>query len=320
MCKFVALFKNNRMADRKKILLRTSWISVIGNAALSFMKVIAGIISGSMAVLSDGLDSASDVVTSVIILFTSSFISRPPNSKYVYGREKAENIASTILSFVIFFMGCQIVVASGKQVFFEEARELPSALAIWVTIASITGKLLLSWYQFYQGKRANSSMLKANAINMRNDVIISGGVLVGLVCTFILNIPILDPIIAGLIGLYIIYTAVGIFRDANVVLMDGINDTSIYNKIIEAVDGVPDAFNPHRIRSSQVGNRYNVVLDIEVEGQLTLTEAHKIAQEVEDRIKGLVDNIYDIVVHVEPKGSKHCEEKYGISKDVLTEG
>ena len=281
------------------------------------MKVVAGIISGSMAVLSDGLDSASDVVTSAIILFTSSYISRPPNSKYVFGREKAENIASTILSFVIFFMGCQIIVAAAGQILYDKARELPSTLAVWVTVVSIAGKLLLSWYQFYQGKRADSSMLKANAINMRNDVIISGGVLVGLACTFILNIPILDPIIAGLIGLYIICTAVGIFRDANVALMDGINDTSIYNKIIEAVEEVPDAFNPHRIRSSQVGNRYNVVLDIEVEGQLSLTEAHKIAQDVEDQIKSLVDNIYDIVVHVEPKGNKHCEEKYGISKDVL---
>ena len=307
------------MVDRKKILLRTSWISVIGNAVLSLLKVVVGILSGSMAVLSDGLDSASDVVTSVIILFTSSFVSRPPNSKYVYGREKAESIASTILSFVIFFMGCQIVVAAVKQVFYEEARELPSTLAIWVTLASIVGKLLLSWYQFHQGKRADSSMLKANAINMRNDVIISAGVLAGLACTFILNIPILDPIIAGLIGLYIICTAVGIFRDANILLMDGINDTSIYNKIIEAVEGVSGAFNPHRIRSSQIGNRYNIVLDIEVDGQLSLTEAHRIAQDVEDRIKNYVENIYDIVVHVEPKGSKHCEEKYGISKDILEE-
>jgi len=162
-------------------------------------------------------------------------------------------------------------------------------------------------------------MLTANAINMRNDVIISGGVLAGLACTFILNIPILDPIIAGLIGLYIICTAIGIFRDANVALMDGINDTSIYNKIIEAAESVPGAFNPHRIRSSQVGNRYNVVLDVEVEGQLSLTEAHKIAQDVEDHIKSRIDNIYDIVVHVEPKGNKHCDEKYGISKDILTE-
>jgi len=306
------------MVDRKKILLRTSWISVIGNIVLSLLKVIVGIISGSMAVLSDGLDSASDVVTSIVILFTSSIISRPPNANYVYGREKAENVASTILSFVIFFMGCQIVVASAQQIISGKAQELPSMLAIWVTIVSIVGKLLLALYQFHQGRRAESSMLKANAINMRNDVIISGGVLIGLVCTFMLNIPILDPIIAGLIGLYIICSAVGIFRDANVVLMDGISDTSIYNKIIEAVERVPGAYNPHRIRSSQIGNMYNVVLDIEADGEQSLTEVHLIAQNVENSIKESIENIYDIVVHVEPKGNKHCAEKFGISKDILT--
>lgn len=305
------------MVDRKKILLQTSWISVVGNALLSLSKIVVGFISGSMAVLSDGLDSASDVVTSIIILFTSSIITRPPNFKYVYGREKAENVASTILSFVIFFMGCQIVVTAAEHILYNKAQELPSVLAIWVTVASIIGKLLLSWYQFYQGKRVNSSMLKANAINMRNDVVISGGVLVGLACTFLFNIPILDSVIAILIGLYIIWSAIGIFRDANVVLMDGVSDTSVYAKIIEAVERVPGAFNPHRIRSRQIGNMYSVVLDVEADGQLSLTEAHQIAQDVENSIHNRIENIYDIVVHVEPKGNSHCAEKYGISKHEL---
>jgi cation diffusion facilitator family transporter len=303
--------------NRKKILRRTSWISVVGNAALSLMKIVVGILSGSMAVLSDGLDSATDVVTSAVILFTSSVVSRPPNSRYVYGREKAENIASTILSFVIFFMGCQIIITSAEQVFSQEARELPSMQAIQVTILSIAGKLLLSWYQFHQGKRADSPMLKANAINMRNDVIISLGVLAGLTCTFLLNIPALDPIIAAAIGAYIIWSAVGIFRDANLALMDGIADTSLYNRIIEAVESVPGASNPHRIRLRQIGNMYNIVLDVEADGQLSLTEAHRLAHNVEDSIKSRIENIYDIVVHVEPKGTVHSDEKYGISKDQL---
>lgn len=308
------------MVDRKKIMQRTSWISVIGNALLSLLKIVVGIVSGSMAVLSDGLDSASDVVTSVIILFTSSVISRPPNSKYVYGREKAEHVASTILSFVIFFMGCQIIVTSVEHIIYRQSRDLPSVLAIWVTVVSIAGKFLLSWYQFHQGKRVDSSMLKANAINMRNDVIISGGVLIGLVCTVLLNIPVLDPIIAGFIGLYILWSAIGIFRDANVVLMDGVADTSVYDKIIDAVEKVPGAYHPHRIRSSQIGNQYNIVLDIEVDGLLTLTRAHQIAQDVENSIKESIENIYDIVVHVEPQGNSHRAEKYGISKDKLAGG
>ena len=143
------------MVDREKILLRTSWISILGNAVLSLSKVIVGILSGSMAVLSDGIDSASDTVTSTIILYASSIISRPPNSRYVYGRKKAENIASTILSFVIFFMGCQIVVAAAEQILSGKVRDLPSMLAVLVTVGSIAGKLLLAWYQFYQGKRVD---------------------------------------------------------------------------------------------------------------------------------------------------------------------
>ncbi|MDR2691775.1 MAG: cation diffusion facilitator family transporter [Dysgonamonadaceae bacterium] len=303
--------------NREKIMLRTSWISVTGNVLLSTLKIVAGIVSGSLAVLSDGLDSASDVFTSLVILIATPIISRPPNSKFVYGHEKAENIASTVLSFVIFLMGGQMFITSIGKIFRREISELPSTIAIWVTIISIAGKLLLALYQFRQGKRVNSSLLRANAVNMRNDVIISGGVLLGLGFTFLLNMPILDPIIALLISIYIIYSAIGIFRDANVVLMDGMRDTTIYREIIGAVDKVPDASNPHRIRSSHTGNLYNVVLDIEVDGNLSLIEAHRIAQKVEDAIKASVDNIYDIVIHVEPKGVKHCEEKYGVNKDNL---
>ena len=305
------------MNDRKKIMLRTSWISVLGNAFLSLLKIVVGLVSGSLAVLSDGLDSASDVVTSLIILATTPIISRPPSSKYAYGQEKAESMASTILSFVIFFMGGQMFIAAIGRIIYPEQAELPSSLAIWVTIISIVGKLLLALYQFQQGKKVDSSMLKANAVNMRNDVIISTGVLLGLVFVFVLELPILDPIVALLISLYIIYSAFGIFMDANVVLMDGVSDVSIYKEIIEATERVSGAYNPHRIRSHRSGNRYTVVLDIEVDGELSLAEAHCIAQEVEESIKRSVENIYDIVVHVEPKGSKHCEEKYGVNKENL---
>jgi cation diffusion facilitator family transporter len=303
--------------DREKVMLLTSWISVTGNFLLSLLKIGAGIISCSLAVLSDGLDSASDVFTSLVILIATPIISRPPNSKFVYGHEKAENIASTVLSFVIFLMGGQMFITSIGKIICGEIAGLPSSIAIWITIVSIAGKLLLALYQFRQGKRVNSSLLKANAVNMRNDVIMSGGVLLGLGFTFLLNLPILDPIIALLISIYIIYSSIGIFRDANLVLMDGMKDTTVYKEIISAVEKVQGASNPHRIRSGRTGNLYNVVLDIEVDGNLSLSEAHLIAQKVEDTIKASVDNIYDVVIHVEPEGIKHCEEKYGVNKDNL---
>ena len=171
-------------AKREQILIRTSWISTIGNAILSTSKIIVGLWAGSLAVLGDGIDSATDVIISIVMIFTARIISQPP---YVFGYEKAEGIATKILSLVIFYAGVQMLISSIGSIFSEEAKEIPSAIAIYVTIFSIIGKLLLALYQYKQGKKIDSSMLTANAINMRNDVIISSGVLLGLIFTFIFN-------------------------------------------------------------------------------------------------------------------------------------
>ncbi|MDR1121623.1 MAG: cation diffusion facilitator family transporter [Dysgonamonadaceae bacterium] len=303
------------MKNREKILITTSWIGVIGNAILSTLKIVVGAFSGSMAVLSDGIDSATDVAISLITLFTARIVCRPPNSKYAYGYEKADHVATKVLSFIIFFAGLQMLITTGKNIFIPENKTLPSFYAIYVTGVSIVGKLLLAYYQTTQGKKVNSSMLIANGKNMRNDVLISTGVLVGLFFTFVLNLPILDTITGLLISLYIIKSSIDIFIDTNVILMDGVKDPSVYKKIFDAVDAVPGACNPHRVRSRQIGNLYMIELDVEVEGTLTLSEAHKIAQAVEQSIKNAVENVYDIVLHVEPKGEVHSKEEFGLNKD-----
>lgn len=303
------------MKTKEKVLVRASLVSVFGNVILSISKIAVGTISGSMAVLGDGIDSATDVVISLVTLFTARIISRPPNQKYVYGYEKADNVATKVLSFVIFFAGVQMLVATGKSIILSEPREMPATIAIYVTVFSMAGKLLLAWYQFQQGRLADSSMLTANAKNLRNDVIISGSVLLGLVFTFVLRLPILDSVTGLLISLYIIKSSVDIFIEANVVLMDGVKDVSIYKKIIDAVECVPGASHPHRVRSRQLGNMYMIDLDIEADGNLTLYEVHDIAQAVEESIKQSVENVYDIVVHVEPSGVAHTEEKFGVDRN-----
>lgn len=94
---------NNSDLSREKILIRTSWISTIGNAILSVSKIIVGLLAGSLAVLGDGIDSATDVIISIVMIFTARIMSRPPSKKYVFGYEKAESIATKILSLVIFY-------------------------------------------------------------------------------------------------------------------------------------------------------------------------------------------------------------------------
>ena len=148
--------------------------------------------------------------------------------KYVFGYEKAEGIATKILSLVIFYAGVQMLISSIGSIFTDENKEIPSAIAIYVTIFSIIGKLLLASYQYKQGKKIDSSMLTANAINMRNDVIISSGVLLGLIFTFIFKLPILDSITGLIISLFIIKSSISIFIDSNVELMDGVKKMSMY--------------------------------------------------------------------------------------------
>ncbi|MDL2303337.1 cation diffusion facilitator family transporter [Dysgonomonas sp. OttesenSCG-928-D17] len=307
----------NESAPRDRILLRTSWISTIGNAILSVSKISIGLVAGSLAVVGDGIDSATDVVISIVMIFTASIVNRPPSQKYAYGYEKAEGIATKILSMVIFYAGVQMLVSSIQNIFSDQAKELPATIAIYVTIFSIVGKLLLALYQYKQGKKIKSSMLTANAINMRNDVIISTGVLIGLIFTFVFKMPVLDSVTGLIISLFVIKSAIGIFMDSNVELMDGVKDVSVYKKIFEAVERVSGAHNPHRMRSRQIGNMYMIALDIECDGNLTLNEAHNIAENVEQSIRDSIENVYDIVVHVEPKDGPHAKEKFGVDKDMI---
>lgn len=303
--------------SREKVLIRTSWISTIGNAILSASKIGIGIWAGSLAVLGDGIDSATDVIISIVMIFTASIMNRPPSKKYPYGYEKAEGIATKVLSLIIFYAGAQMLLSSGERLLSSEPQELPATLAIYVTIFSIVGKLLLMLYQYKQGKKIKSSLLMANAVNMRNDVLISAGVLVGLLFTFILKLPILDAVTGLVISLFIIKSSISIFMESSVELMDGVKDTTVYEKIFKAVAKVPGASNPHRVRSRQVGTMYMIVLDIEVDGETTVNRAHEIAEEVENSIKQSVENVYDIVVHVEPEGKCHSVEKFGIDKDMI---
>lgn len=307
----------NQNKQQERVLINTSWISAIGNLILSISKIVIGILAGSLAVLGDGIDSASDVVISVVMIFTAHIINRPPSTKYAYGYQKAEGIATKILSLVILYAGIQMFVSSVSTLFSSEERSMPGKLAIYVTIFSIIGKLLLALYQYKKGKHINSQLLIANAINMRNDVLISLSVLIGLVFTYLCNLPILDVITGLIISLFIIKSAVDIFMESNVGLMDGVQDENIYKEIFKAVESVPGASNPHRVRSRQIGNMYMIALDIEVDGNITLIQAHQIANKVEDSIRSTIENVYDIIVHVEPNGKDHPTEKFGIDKNMI---
>lgn len=294
-----------------KQILRASYVSVIGNGVLSAAKIIVGAISGSFAVISDGIDSASDVAMSVVMIVTAKIMGRKPNRKYVYGYAKAELIATKILSMLIFFAGAEMFVSAIRNLFSEQERIMPGKIAIYVTVASILCKLLLSLYQTATGRKTGSSMLIANGINMRNDVVISLSVLVGLFFSFVLELPILDSVTALLVSCFIVWSAVRIFMDSNTELMDGVKDVAVYQKIFDAIEKVEGIKNTHRVRSRSIGNKYMITLDVEADGNMTLNQAHALTIEVEQRIRESIPEVYDIVVHIEPFGT-HPEEVFGV--------
>lgn len=309
----------NETEEKNSILIRTSWISTIGNALLSLMKIVTGVFSGSFAVLSDGIDSATDVVISIVMIFTARIVSRPPDKTHVYGYEKAEGIATKILSLVVVFAGMQLFATSFKSIFSSVQRELPRVLAIYITVISIIGKFFLALYQFNKGKKANSPMLVANAKNMRNDVLISVSVLIGLLFTYGLKLPILDAITGVLVSLFIIRTGIGIFLDSDEELMDAVKDTSIYEKIFGAVEMVSGVSNPHRVRVRPIGGMYVISMDVEVDGHLSILEGHDLVNKVESNIRNVIDNVYDIRIHIEPKGVQHHPENFGLEKEDVLE-
>jgi cation diffusion facilitator family transporter len=302
--------------DKDSILVRTSWVSTIGNALLASSKVAVGLIAGSMAVLGDGIDSSIDVVISLVMLATAYIVRRPPSRRYPFGYDKAESVATLVLSLVIFFAGTQMLISSTKMILSGEQRELPAMLALWVTVFSIAGKFLLSWYQFRVGRRCGSELIIANAKNMQGDVIISVGVLVGLFFTYVLKMPILDAVTGCLIGLFIIKIAIGIFLDSGKDLMDAVKDETIYHTIFDAVGRVAEARNPHHLRVRRIGGRYMIDLDIELDENLTVAQAHEIADRVEASIRTEVVDVYDIEVHIEPLGSHSQAEPFGVDCDV----
>jgi len=308
------------LESRLKLIKIASWVGMIGNTILALAKITIGLISGSLAVIGDGLDSITDLFSFLIIFFAIRIIAKAPDQNHPYGHHRAESLATLLISFIIFFAGLQLLIFSLTKILRPGPTEVPTLPAIIVSLISVGGKLLLALYQFKIGKSTESSMLIANGRNMLGDVLLSSGVLLGTSLSIILGIPLLDPILAMLISFWIIRTALHLYLSTNMELMDGIEDTSIYEAIFAAVDEVDQVYNPHRTRVRKLANLYLIDLDIEVDGNLTVAQGHQLAVEVEQALRRSIKNLYDIAVHVEPLGNIESGEKYGLSSQEFLNG
>lgn len=292
-------------------------IALIGNAALAFIKILLAYFSKSLAVMGDGIDSSTDVLIAIVTLVISAIISRPSDKEHPWGHGRAETTTTLVLSFIIFFAGAQLAIQSVTRLMNPQDAQAIGRGAVIAAIISIAGKTVLALLQFHYGKIADSEMVKANALNMKNDIIMSLGILVGLFLSEQFKLPILDPIIALLVGLWVIKNAAKLFLQVNFELMDGNADNSLYKKLFTAVSSVPDVHNPHKARIRKMASLFDIDLDIEVDPAMTVYDAHEKAEQVEEAIREVIPEAYDILIHIEPLGSDshQREEKYGLKPE-----
>ena len=302
--------------DKARLIKAAALIALFGNVALAAMKIVTGISAGSLALIGAGIDSSVDVLIAIMTLFVARIISKPADETHPWGHGRAETVATALLSFLLFFAGAQLILSSGRDIIFGTEREVPSMPALIATIISIAGKLLLVWSQYALGKKADSPMLKANAKNMSADVLLSAGVLLGLGLSMLFDIAVIDSWAAVLVGLWVIKSALGIFLEANAELMDGGSNRAYYQVVLEAVNSVEEAGKPHRMRMRRIAGLWDINIDIEVPPGKTVLEAHWIAYKVEEAIKARIENVYDIMVHVEPEGNLE-QESFGLSEEKL---
>ena len=302
-----------RTPHRTQIVRQAALIALIGNLFLALLKIITGALTGSLAVLGDGIDSSTDVAIAIMTLAVGYIINQPSDKEHPWGHQRAETLATIVLAFIIMLAGFQLSMSAFQQLRSGTASKLPEFAALIVTVVSIAGKLFLAFSQYRLAKKSGSAMILANAKNMSNDIIISTSVLVGLGASLVFKLPFLDAITAFLVGLWVMKSAIGIFIELNLELMDGNADSDLYKSLFEAVRSVPGAGNPHRARIRKMASSWDIDLDIEVDGKMTVKEAHKIAGQVEKAIRREIADVYDIMVHVEPAGKGEHDEQYGLS-------
>lgn|SRR5574344_903680 len=294
-------------------------IALVGNAILAAIKLVIGIYAKSFAVVGDGIDSSTDVLIALVTLVISGIIARPGDEEHPWGHGRAETTATMALAYIIFFAGGELVVSSIKILATGKVSSSISFTAIIAAVISISGKIILALIESHLGKKADSEMVKANAQNMTNDIILSAGVLTGLAAAHFFKQPILDPIIAIIVGLWVVKNAIKLFTQMNTELMDGNTDNSLYKKLFAAASSVKGVSNPHRARIRKIASRWDIDLDIEVDANMKVHEAHEICEQVEIAVRKAIPDIYDIMVHIEPAGhaDHHPKEQYGLSPDTL---
>jgi cation diffusion facilitator family transporter len=273
------------------------WMGIIGNALLFGGKIVIGLAFNSIAIISDSLNSFTDIIASTIVFISIRSSYKAPDADHPFGHKRAQPIAGLIVAIFTGIVGFEVITQSVTRLFTGAEIE-KGILPILLVAAVMVVKLGMHLYARVVAARTRSTALAASATDHRNDVLISAAVLAGVVASN-LGFPIFDPIVAIAIGLWIIRAGFAIGRDNIKYLMGEAPPKDLVEKILAAARGVPGVLGLNDVFAHYVGTTVEIEIHINVASRLNVEEAHAIGKQVQHAIEQ-TEEISRAFIHIDP--------------------
>lgn len=276
--------------------------SVFISAGLATAKILVGLKARSTAVVSDGIESASDVLASGLVLFGLNMAAKPPDAEHPYGHGRLETLSGMAVGLILAATGSLIAYESLLRAL--RAHAAPAAFAIWPVLASIGVKSAMFSMKRRWSRKLNSSSLAADAWNDGMDTLSGTVALIGVALEALVpgRFSRADDIAGSVVGLIVILLGAKIVRDTTYQLMDTMPDPRMLQEVRRAAMTVPGVLGIEKCFARKTGLKYHVDLHLEVDPEMTVSASHGIATETRNKIRSDVPWVADVLVHVEPHG------------------
>ena len=293
--------REKKTKTNEQIAVKISVVSGAGNIELAAFKLFAGIFGRSAAMVSDAIHSLSDVFSSMVVIAGVKIAAKDSDHDHQYGHERIECIAAIILSVVLCAVGLGIGYSGVKTVLYGnyDSIETPGLIALIAAVISIVSKEAMFWYTRNGAKKINSSALMAEAWHHRSDVLSSVGSFAGILGAR-LGFQVLDPIASLIICVMILKVTVDIFMEAVGKLTDKSCDDETVEKMEEIVMKQEGVLAVDDIKTRIFGAKIYTDVEIAADGNLSLYDAHGIAERVHNEIEKNFPDVKHCMVHVNP--------------------
>ena len=283
------------------VAMRVSVVSIIINLALSLLKLLAGILARSGAMISDAVHSASDVLSTFVVIAGVKLAGKKPDSEHPYGHEGMECVAAVVLAVVLAGTGVGIGLSGVNKIISSSSEELavPGVLALVAAAVSIAVKEIMYQYTRRAAKKINSGALMADAWHHRSDALSSVGSLIGILGAR-LGIPVLDPLASVIICVFIEKAAIDIFRDAIDKMVDKSCPAETIDNMKTVILQTEGVCGVDELKTRLFGAKVYVEVEIAVAADKTIVEAHDIAERVHGAIEAAFPEVKHCMVHVNP--------------------